>query len=122
MQDDLKNILSQQNGNLSQDQLLKYLKNELSAAESHELEKQAADEGFESDALEGLQEVAHSEKIELIVDSLNRDLKKRTAKKIHARERRQLKPQWWLYFSILILLILVVLVYILLHHNMNAKI
>ncbi|GAB3425113.1 hypothetical protein [Niabella aquatica] len=121
MQDDLKNILSGAEGNISGDQLLKYLKNELGPAESHELEKQAADEGFESDALEGLQQVTHSEKIELIVDGLNRELKKRTAKKIHARQKRQLKPQWWLYFSILILLILVVLIYILLHHNIGAK-
>jgi len=121
MQDDLKDILSQPEGNPSQDQLLKYLKNELEAAEKHELEKQVVDDAFESDALEGLQQVENNEKIEFIVDSLNRELKKRTAQKISARQKRQLKPQWWLYFSVLILLIIIVLVYLFFHKSTDVR-
>ncbi|WP_262919110.1 hypothetical protein [Niabella hibiscisoli] len=39
MQDDLKDILSDAGGTTSQDQLLKYLKDELAQAEKHDLEK-----------------------------------------------------------------------------------
>ena len=117
MQDDLKNILSNAAGNSNQNQLLKYLKDELEHAEKHEVEKSAVDDAFENDALEGLQQIEHQQKIELIVDGLNRDLKKRTGKKYNSRKSMKLKPQWWLYFSILILLILIVLFYLFLHNS-----
>ncbi|MCH5600703.1 hypothetical protein [Niabella ginsengisoli] len=81
MQDDLKNILSNAKGDLSQDQLMKYLNDELDQTERHDLEKEIANDPFEADALEGLEEVENKEKIELIVDDLNRNLKKKIAKK-----------------------------------------
>ncbi|MCH5689165.1 hypothetical protein LWM68_35900 [Niabella sp. W65] len=73
----MKNILSNADGAAatSRDQLLKYLNNELSQVDKHELEKKAVDDPFESDALDGLQELNNQAKLELMVDSLNRDLK-----------------------------------------------
>ncbi|WP_114792060.1 hypothetical protein U0035_09415 [Niabella yanshanensis] len=118
MQDDLKNILSNAGGTTSQDQLLKYLKDELTQVEKHDLESKAVDDAFESDALDGLQELQNREKLELIVDGLNRDLKKRVSKKSELRGKMQLKTHWTLYFSILIFLIIIVLVYLYLHRRM----
>lgn len=120
MQDDLKNILSATGGKSSGQELLKYLNGELSNADMNRLEQGMVDDAFESDALDGLQEVENKERIALIVDGLNRDLKKRTVKKAKGREKNSLKPQWWLYFSVLILLFILVLVYLFLHSRVNA--
>lgn len=119
MQDDLKNILSDANGSNSQDQLLKYLKEELDQLEQHHLEKNVVDDAFDSDAFDGLHEIRDRARLELIVDGLNRDLKKRTSKKAGWRERRKLKTHWTLYFSIVIFLIIIVLVYLYLHRRIN---
>jgi hypothetical protein len=121
MQDDLKNILSNADGAAatSRDQLLKYLNNKLSQVDKHELEKKAVDDPFESDALDGLQELNNQAKLELMVDSLNRDLKKRTSKKNQVRDKMRLKTQWTLYFSIIIFLLIIVMVYIYLHRSIH---
>lgn len=119
MQDDLKNILSDADGTTSQDQLLKYLKDELAQVEKYEFEKKAIDDAFDSDALDGLQELQDQAKLELIVDGLNRDLKKRVSKKSELRGKMQLKTHWTLYFSILIFLIIIVLIYLYLHRRMH---
>lgn len=120
MSDDLKNILSNTEGNISQDMLFKYLKNELADAEKHDVEKRLIDDGFEADAMDGLQEVENPEKLMLIVDALNRDLKKKAEKKTQSRRKTDLKPQWIVYFSILILLIIIVMIYLFLHIRMNG--
>lgn len=117
MQADLKDILSNAGGTTSQDQLLKYLKEELTKVEKHDLEKKAVDDAFESDALDGLQELNNQAKLELIVEGLNMDLKKRTTRKNQARDKMKLKTQWALYLSIIIFLIIIVLVYIYLHRR-----
>ncbi|WP_300598712.1 hypothetical protein [Niabella sp.] len=120
MAEDLKDILSHLNKNVSQETLLRYLKKELGKEEEHEVERQLLEDAFYNDAAEGLQEVENPERLVLIAEALNRDLRKRTEKKRNARNKRHLQPQWWLYFSILILLILLVLVYLLLHGKMAS--
>ena len=120
MQDDLKNILSDAAGTTSQDQLLKYLRDELAQAEKHDLEKKAIDDAFDSDALDGLQGLKDQVRLGLIVEGLNRDLKKRTSKKNELRDKMKLKTHWTLYFSIIIFLIIIVLVYVFLHRGINT--
>lgn len=121
MNKDLKDILSHLNPDVDQQTLLRYLEGKLSAAEQHELEKQMMDGDFESDALEGLQDFKNSKNIAVLVDNLNKDLKKRTEKKKRFREKLKLKPDASLMISIVIILLLVILSYLiirkqLLHH------
>jgi len=111
MAEELKDILGNLNNDTDQETLLKYLNGQLSKEEMHEVEKNLLNDDFVSDAVDGLQEI-NQLKMQLMVDALNRDLKKRTEKKRRAKEKRNLKPQWWLYFSIVILLIILVLVYL----------
>ncbi|MFV0604466.1 MAG: hypothetical protein ACK5NK_01375 [Niabella sp.] len=115
MDDELKDILNNLNKDTEQDVLLKYLNGKLGREEMHEVEKHLLDDEFESDAVDGLQQIEDS-KMQLIVDALNRDLKKRTQKKQRTFEKRTLKPQWWLYFSIILLLIILALIYMYLHN------
>lgn len=115
MSENIKDILSDAEGSISQETLLKYLNGELSPEQQHEVEKQLLDNSFENDAMEGLQTLEQKEGLQLLVASLNRDLRKKLAKKKQSREQKRLKPQWLVYFSILILLIILVLVYLYLH-------
>ncbi|MGB4937056.1 MAG: hypothetical protein WBO30_08575, partial [Ferruginibacter sp.] len=93
MSDNLKNILSNLNKDIEQDKLLDYLSKNLSADDAHELEKQMADDAFMNDAVEGLEQFKNKKDLLLLVEQLNSDLKKKTAKKKNKKEKRKLKDQ-----------------------------
>jgi uncharacterized protein YehS (DUF1456 family) len=112
MSDDLKNILSNLNKDIEQDKLLDYLNKNLSAAEAHELEKQMADDEFMSDAIEGLENFKNKKDVSVLVQQLNAQLKKETAKKKARKEKRRIKDQPWLYIAIVTILLLVIIAYV----------
>ena len=113
MSDDLKDILSNLNKDIEQDKLLDYLNKNLSAADAHEVEKQMADDEFMNDAVEGLENFKNKKDLSLLVEQLNKDLKKKTAKKNLKKEKRKLKNQPWLYVTIVTLLLLIIISYVL---------
>jgi hypothetical protein len=112
MSDDLKDILSNLNKDIEQDKLLDYLNKKLSAAEAHEVEKQMADDEFMNDAVEGLENFKNKKDLSLLVEQLNKDLKKQTEKKKLKKEKRKLKDQPWLYITIVTLLLLIIIGYL----------
>ena len=112
MSDDLKDILSNLNKDIEQEKLLDYLNKNLGAAEAHEVEKQMAEDEFMNDAVEGLENFRDKKDLSLMVQQLNRELKKQTEKKKAKREKRKLKDQPWLYITIVTLLLLVIIAYI----------
>ncbi len=112
MSDELKDILSNLNKDIEQDKLLDYLNKKLSAAEAHELEKQMADDEFMNDAVEGLEKFSNKKDLGSLVDQLNKELKKQTTKKKLKKEKRKLKDQPWLYFTIILILLLAIIGYI----------
>jgi hypothetical protein len=112
MQENLKDILSHLTTDIDQETLLLYLQDKLPAEKKHEVEKQIADNEFASDALDGLQTMGDKKQIAHMVEMLNRDLKKKVARKKQRREKLKLKDQSLLYVSILILIILIVLSYL----------
>jgi hypothetical protein len=120
MSDNLKDILSNLNKDIEQEKLLDYLNKNLSAAEAHELEKQMADDEFMNDAVEGLENFKNKKDVSLIVEKLNKDLKKQTAKKKLHKEKRKLKDQPWLYITIVTLLLLVIIAYIVIKKYLNT--
>lgn len=119
MSKDLKDILSNLNKDIEQDKLLDYLNKNLSAAEAHEVEKQMADDEFMNDAMEGLEELKTKTDVSLIVEQLNRELKKQTEKKKARKERRRLKDQPWLYITIVTLLLLIVIAYLVIRKHLG---
>ena len=112
MSDDLKDILSNLNKDIEQEKLLDYLNKKLSASEAHELEKQMADDEFVNDAVEGLEHFKNKQDLSLLVEQLNRDLKKQTEKKKLKKEKRKLKDQPWFYITLITLLLLVIISYL----------
>jgi hypothetical protein len=112
MSDHLKDILSNLNRDIEQDKLLDYLNKKLGAADAHEVEKQMAEDDFVNDAVEGLEHFNNKKDLGLLVEQLNKDLKKQTAKKKQQKEKRRLKDQPWLYISIIMLLLLLVISFV----------
>jgi hypothetical protein len=121
MNEELKDILSNLNPDISQETLLQYLQGKLSAQEQHDLEKQMMDNDFSADALEGLQEFKNKKNISVLVNQLNADLKKRTEKEKRFREKWKIRLDANLIMAIVIILLLIVISYLiirkqLIHH------
>jgi hypothetical protein len=119
MVDNLKDILSNLSPDVNQETLLLYLQGKLPEHQKHELEKQLMKDEFNEDAWEGLQEFKDKEQLQYMVEMLNRDLKKKTAKKKKRRELMKIKDQPWLYLSLLILLLLIILSYVVIRRLIN---
>lgn len=119
MKDSLKDILSNLNPEVDQEALMLYLQGKLSAEQQHELEKEMLEGEFEADALEGLQEIRNKKDLSHIIDSLNRDLKKKTEKRKQFRDKLKLKEEPWLWITLLIILLLVILSYVIIHFQMK---
>lgn len=94
---------------LPEEKLLAYLEGRLSPAEQHEVEQWIADEGMESDALEGLNQMQPSEAKES-VSRLNYKLRKKLAEK--KRSRRPVKTDQLTWIAICIVLLIVILGYL----------
>ena len=107
-----KDILSHLSTEVDQETLLLYLQDKLSAEMKNEVEKKLLESEFTDDAVEGLKEIKDKKQIAYMVEMLNRDLKKKLAKKKQRREKMRIKDQPWLYISILILILLIVISYI----------
>lgn len=120
MQDKLKDILSNLNTDLDQQTLMAYIEDKLQQEQKHQVEKQLAGNDFESDAVEGLQELENKQRISHLVEQLNRDLKKKTARKKMRREKLRLPNQNWLMISALILILLIVLSFFVIHKMKNG--
>ncbi|MDB5196694.1 MAG: hypothetical protein JWP88_1065 [Flaviaesturariibacter sp.] len=112
MKESLKDILSNLNPEIDQETLLQYLQGHLPAEKQQELEAQLMEGDFESDALDGLQAFQDKRHLSNLVEGLNADLKKKTAKRKHRREKLQLKSDPWLWVAVLVILLLIVISYI----------
>jgi hypothetical protein len=118
MSDDLKNILNNSNKDIDNQKLMDYLSQQLSKQDTHELEKMMAEDDFINDAVEGLSEFNSVKKLPLSVEQLNRDLQKQIAKKKDRKEKRKIKDQPWVYFTIILLLLLTIVCYVIIKKRM----
>lgn len=120
MSHSLKDILSNLSPGIDQETLLRYLQGKLAAPEQHEVEKQLLDSDFEMDALEGLQQVKDGARLQHMLDQLQYDLKKKTARKKRLREKLRIKDQPLLWMAILLVLVLMVISYLIIS-SMQAR-
>lgn len=121
MNNDLKDILSNSNKDIDNQQLMDYLSNQLNKAESHEIEKNMADDAFMNDAVEGLQKIENKKNMQAYVEQLNDDLHKQLAKNKIRKEKRRLKDQPFTYVTIIIILILVIVSFLVLKKYLETK-
>lgn len=113
MDNDLKDILSNSNKDIDNQQLLAYLSNQLSKSNIHEVEKTMADDAFINDAIEGLQQFDNKKNIPIQLEELQASLQKHLAKNAKRKKPRwQDNPQTFLITIIVIILILICFVVI----------
>ena len=107
MNNDLKDILSNSNKDIDNQQLLAYLSDQLSKSNMHEVEKTMADDAFMNDAIEGLQQIDSKKNIPIHLEELQAGLQKQLAKNAKRKKRRwQDNPQVYLITIVLIVLLL----------------
>ncbi len=121
MADELKDILNNSNDNIDNQKLMDYLSKKLPAQESHELEKQMADDDFMNDAVEGLEQMGSTQKLSISVEMLNRELQKQISKNKNRKERRKFKEQPWTYIAVILLLLLAIISYMVIKKYTQKK-
>ncbi len=94
---------------LSEEKLMAYMAGKLSPAEQHEVEQWLAEEGMESDALEGLYG-QNADETKHTVSRLNHDLRQTLHNK--KRKRRPANNNYTSWIAIVIILMLVVVAYL----------
>ncbi len=107
----LKDILNEDD-DLQNDDLLKYVQGDLSKDELLEVEKQMASSDFVNDAVEGLQNIRNKKSIDRYVDELNHHLHNHIEGKKKRKLKRQIKDQQWIYFAVIIILGICLLCYV----------
>lgn len=118
MSKSLKNILSETNKKMSQEELLEYLKNDSSADEKYEVEKLMNDDPFTSDAMDGLQEFKDQQALPNIVNQLNNDLNREIKKKKRRKKNPFSPTASWIYFAILLILLICIIGYLLIKRGL----
>lgn len=121
MADELKDILNNSNDNIDSQKLMDYLGKKLPAQESHELEKQMADDDFMNDAVEGLEQMGSTQKLGISVNELNRELQKQISKNKNRKNRRKFKEQPWTYIAVILLLLLAIISYMVIKKYTQKK-
>lgn len=97
---------------LSDEQLINYLKGNLSDEELHNVEKQMADSSFVNDAVEGLQNFSSDKKLDAYVKQLNDNLHQQLTNKKQLKEQRNFKDLQWYVLAVVLILILCLLSYV----------
>ncbi len=120
MSGNLKDILSHLNPGIDQETLLLYLQGKLSAEQQHEVEKQMLIDDFEADAMEGLSAISDKQKIQLLVDQLNYDLKKKTAAR-KKKKKKILHIEPWILITIIAILLIVIISYFVIYLRMKGN-
>jgi hypothetical protein len=110
---DLKDILGDSNKDIDNQKLMDYLSRQLSKQDSHEMEKNMANDDLLNDAVEGLEQFKDKKDMAAYVEQLNNSLLKKIQKKKNRKEKRKLKEQPWVYFVIIFLLILLIACFLL---------
>ena len=109
--EDLTKIL-EDDDNINEDEIKKYLSGNLSDEEKHSIEKKIADSPFTDDAVEGLQNFSSHQKLDEYVNHLNEDLHQYLAGKKELKEKRKIKDLSWIIVAVIIILLLCLLGYV----------
>lgn len=121
MSDNLKDILSNSNKDIDNQQLMDYLSNQLSKAASHEVEKDMAADEFVNDAVEGLQNIDSKKNLQAYVEQLNSDLQKQLAINKKQKNKRRWKDSPITYIAVVIILSLLLICFVLLKKYLDTK-
>ena len=118
---DLKDILSEQEENANQEELIKYLTGNLSEEEKYAFETKTSNSDFANDAVEGLNQFKSQEKLKDYVDQLNNNLHKQLDLRKKRKEKRGIKDNPWIWFAVILILGLIIIAFIIIRMQHNAE-
>lgn len=104
-----KNILPDNNEQLSNEDLLKFLDSNTSEEDKYAIVRKFGDTSFESDAIDGLQQIKSQERLKNHVSQLNQKLHQQLLSKKQRKEKRKIKDFEWIILAIVILLLLCII-------------
>ena len=108
--DDLLNILNNDD-DLNEDQLKKYVEGHATPEQTRIVEKQMADSNFLSDAVEGLQAFSQKKSLDKYVNDLNKNLHSQLEVKKQQKEKRKIKDMPWIIMAVVLILLLCLVAY-----------
>ncbi len=114
-----KDILSNDEERVKDDELINYVEDNLSAADRYEVEKKIMDSAFLNDAVEGLENIKKKENLDEYVKQLNKNLQQQLDFKKQRRLKRRLKDNPWIIVTILILLAICIIGYFVIRYNIK---
>lgn len=116
-----KEILSDNEEQTSDEDLLKYLDENTSEEEKYLIEKKLSKSSFESDAAEGLQKIKEPGHLQSHVNQLNKKLHQQLAFRKRRKEKGKVIKFRWILLAILILLFICTIGYVIIRlHNRNS--
>ena len=99
---DWKNILSESEEQLTDEELLKYLENDIAEEEKYSIEEKINNSPFEADALQGLQQLQNKD-LQKHVKQLNQKLQQITGRR-QKKEKKRIKMWQWIILAVILLL------------------
>ena len=116
-----KDILSNNEEQLTEEELLKYLDDDIADEEKLLIENKINNSPFEADALQGLLQVENKVNLPKHVKQLNQKLQQLTAKR-QRKEKRKIRIFEWMVLALLILLFTCIIGYIIIHLHSKSKV
>ncbi len=108
-------MFAKKQGELSQDDLLRYLSDNLDDENTHVIEEYLTDDDFAADALEGLQQMENSATIQQTVYQLNKELEKKLGSSRTKRKLKEIPSLQWVIYAIVAILFLSILAFVVIH-------
>lgn len=106
--EELENILNNED-DLSEDQLKKYLSGEGNADDTYAVERGMADSEFIDDAVEGLQAFSSDSKLDDYVNQINKNLGVQLQERKQKKEKRKIKNLTWGTIAVIVILLITVI-------------
>lgn len=111
---DWSDILSGNEEQITEEELLKYLDEDVSEDEKYALEKKINSHPFEIDAVQGLSQIPDKESLEKHVGQLNVKLQQLTAKRPR-KQKQKINIFEWIVLAVVIILFICVITFIIIN-------
>lgn len=112
---DLRDILSDNEDRLNEEELMKYLEGNLSEADKLAFEEKMQSSGFVNDAVDGLKAIKNKQHINDYVYQLNKNLEKQLGAKKQRKEKRAIKYIQMIILTVVFILLICIIGYLVIH-------
>lgn len=120
MSEEIKKIWDEQPPHLDEKKLMDYLNHQLNKEQIFEVENTLTNDAFTSDAIEGLQQMNHPEKLQASLAEIKSGLA-RQIEKNKSRRNKKWKDSFQIYLLIFSILLLLFLGYLIVSKSLSVK-